>query len=80
MTLYIPVACIYAYWGGGGGGRFENTYELLNLRALKYSHVNKIHIFQWMYGLDILCGKKGTLWKISDPYIKKYDFYTIFEM
>ena len=28
------------------GGRFKNTYELLNLRALKYSHVNKIHIFQ----------------------------------
>ena len=30
------------------GGRFTNTYELLNLRALRYSHVNKIHIFQIM--------------------------------
>ena len=30
------------------GGRFKNTYELLNLRALKYSPVNKIHIFQCM--------------------------------
>ena len=30
------------------GGRFKNTYELLNLRALKFSHVNKIHIFQCM--------------------------------
>ena len=29
-------------------GRFKNTYELLNLRALKYSSVNKIHIFQCM--------------------------------
>ena len=29
-------------------GRFKNTYELLNLRALKFSHVNKIHIFQYM--------------------------------
>ena len=31
-----------------GGGRFKNTYELLNLRALKFSLVNKIHIFQCM--------------------------------
>ena len=32
----------------GPGGRFKNTYELLNLRALKFSYVNKIHIFQCM--------------------------------
>ena len=25
---------------------FQNTYEFLNLGALKFSHVNKIHIFQ----------------------------------
>ena len=30
----------------GPGGRFNKTYELLNLRALKISPVNKIHIFQ----------------------------------
>ena len=30
------------------GGRFKNIYELLNLRALKFSYVNKIHIFQCM--------------------------------
>ena len=30
------------------GGRFKNTYELLNLRALKFSPLNKIHIFQCM--------------------------------
>ena len=30
------------------GGRFKNTYELLNLRALKFQYVNKIHIFQCM--------------------------------
>ena len=30
------------------GGRFKNAYELLTLRALKFSHVNKIHIFQCM--------------------------------
>ena len=32
----------------GTGGRFKNTYELLNQRALKFSYVNKIHIFQCM--------------------------------
>ena len=30
------------------GGRFKNTYELLNLRALKFSPMNKICIFQCM--------------------------------
>ena len=30
------------------GGRFKNTYELLNVRALKFSPVNRIHIFQCM--------------------------------
>ena len=30
------------------GGHFKNTYELLNLRALKFSPVNKIYIFQSM--------------------------------
>ena len=30
------------------GGHFKNTYELLNLRALKFSHVNTICIFQCM--------------------------------
>ena len=30
---------------GGGGGHFENACELLNLRALKSSPVNKIYIF-----------------------------------
>ena len=29
-------------------GAFQNTYELLNLRALKFSHMKKIHIFQCM--------------------------------
>ena len=32
----------------GGGGRFKNTYELLNLRALKISHLYKNCIFQCM--------------------------------
>ena len=33
---------------GGGGGRFKNVYELLNLRALKISMLHKNHIFPFM--------------------------------
>ena len=36
------------YWIRAQGGHFKNTYELLNLRALKFSPVNKIRIFQCM--------------------------------
>ena len=32
----------------GTEARFKETYELLNLKALKISPVNKIHIFQCM--------------------------------
>ena len=35
------------------GGRFKKTCELLSLRALKFSPVNKMHIFQWM--VKIFC-------------------------
>ena len=34
--------------GSVSGGRFKNTYELLNLRALKTSMLYKSHIFQCM--------------------------------
>ena len=36
------------YTGSLPGGRFKNTYELLNLRALKISKLHKNHIFQCM--------------------------------
>ena len=32
----------------GPVGHFKNTYELFNLRATKFSFVNKIYIFQCM--------------------------------
>ena len=42
----IPMSgCINSLWPRGC---FKNTYELLNLRALKFSPVNEIHIFQCM--------------------------------
>ena len=34
--------------GGGGGGGGGGTYELLNIRACEYQHLNKTHIFQYM--------------------------------
>ena len=42
---------LYSSLRGSGwdrGGRFKNTYELLNLRALKISKLHKNHIFQCM--------------------------------
>ena len=33
---------------GEGRGRFKNTYGLFNIKALKFSPVNKIQIFQCM--------------------------------
>ena len=54
------------------GGRFKNTYELLNQRALKFSYVNKIHIFQCMGKVSF-----EITHKISYPYIERYDFNAI---
>ena len=33
---------------GGGGGFFESAYELINVRALKFSTLCKNHIFKCM--------------------------------
>ena len=43
-------ACHYLnqWWSRYLGGCFKDTYELLNLRAIKFSPVNKIHTFQCM--------------------------------
>ena len=35
-------------WSYVAWGHFKNTYELLSLRALKFSLVNKIYIFHCM--------------------------------
>ena len=50
-AIVDPVLCGHMVWLGHNecpGGRFKNNYELLNLRALKFSYVNKIPIFQCM--------------------------------
>ena len=44
-TRSLARSCNSAFWPVSGG-RFKNTYGLLNLRALKFSPVNKIYIFQ----------------------------------
>ena len=62
------------------GGRFKNTYELLNQRALKFSYVNKIHIFQCMvkiFCVEFLKVPFEIPHKISYPYIERYDFCAI---
>ena len=47
--------------GVGGGGHSKNTYELLNVRALKFQPVNKIHIFN-VWVRYFVWNFKGTLW------------------
>ena len=57
-SLVCSLHCIYQLYtqlmfcqyltGLIGVGRFKKTYELLNLRALHISPVNKMHIFQCM--------------------------------
>ena len=36
-------------WDESSGGRFKKAYELLNLRALKFSPLNKIHKISYPY-------------------------------
>ena len=45
---FASSVCLCLFCSIESGGRFKETYELLNLRALKNSPVNKIHIFQCM--------------------------------
>ena len=52
-VCFMLASDIYTHWLNdvsieGPGGRFKNTYELLNLRALKISKLHKNHIFQCM--------------------------------
>ena len=61
LSLKASISCIQR--------RGKTTYKFLNLRALKFSPVNKIYIFR--YGWDILCGISH---KISYTYIERYDF------
>ena len=46
--MFIVLLWFVLLWLCDLGGRFKNTYELLNLRAIKFSYVNKIHICQCM--------------------------------
>ena len=56
----------------GGGG---NSYEVLNLRALKISMLYKNHIFQCMG--KIFCVEfQRVPHKISYPYIERYGFHS----
>ena len=54
----------WPHWGHSEGwqswGAFKSTYELLNLRALKFSPMNAIYIFQWIR--YFVWNFKGNLW------------------
>ena len=59
-------------------GHFKNTYELLNLRALWFSHVNEIYIFQCMGKIFCVEFQRYPFkfhTKYLFPYIERYDFY-----
>ena len=47
-TFYGDPVQLIKFGSQWPGGRFKNAYELLNLRALKFSPANKMHIFQCM--------------------------------
>ena len=49
----------------------KNTFELLNLRALKFSPLNKIYIFQCM-GKIFVWNFKGTLWNSTQNILPIY--------
>ena len=48
-----PIQYFSAWWALLAWGHFKKANELLNLRTLKFSHVNKMHIFQCM--VKIFC-------------------------
>ena len=54
---------------------FKNTYELINLEALKFSLLNKQHIFQYMGKIFSVEFSKGIFGgiphKISYSYIER---------
>ena len=60
-------------------GRFKDTYELLNLRALKFSPLNKIYFFQCMGKIFRVAFQRYSL-KFHTKYLthtlKEVDFCT----
>ena len=55
--------------------RFKNVYELLDIRALKFSTVNEIYIFQCIGKIFCVIPHK-----ISCPYIERDTFYITLEI
>ena len=61
QSTHVWCGVCVCVWVGGGGWDFKNTYELLNLKALKFSPVDKIYIFQGV-GKIFVRNFKGTIW------------------
>ena len=76
--LYKSISWLLMSWRRKDCVMIMITYELLNLRALKFSPLNKIDLFQCL-GKIFVCNFKGIFeipHKISYPYIERYHFYT----
>ena len=59
--------------------KYWKDYELINLRALRFSPVNEMHIFQCMGKIFCEEFQRSPFeipHKISYPYIERCDFYT----
>ena len=74
---------IHSIWSSCGCSRgcFKNIHKLLNLRALKFSSLNKIHMFQCM-GRYFMCNFKGILWNSTQNILVmhwKMEFLVIVE-
>ena len=75
--LYKSISWLLMSWRRKDCVMIMITYELLNLRALKFSPLNKIDLFQCL-GKIFVWNFKGFFeipHKISYPYIERY-FYT----
>ena len=48
LILHFQCHCCRCQGHIMGLGRFKKAYELLNIRALKFSPVDKMYIYQWM--------------------------------
>ena len=78
IDIFADIHNVGSPLAGLQGRRFKNTYELLNLRALKFSPANKIYIFQCMGKIFFVEFQRYPLkfHKMPYPYIERYHFYT----
>ena len=78
FNMGIPILVrrhLYIEMAPGPGDRLKNAFKLLNLRAPKYSPLNKIAIFQYME--KIFCVE---FWRVPLKFHMKYLTHTLKDM